>query len=311
MPDNERCKRCARVAPWFSFSGNLTLAVHKLAVGLLGGSAALVADAMHSFGDVVGSTSILLATRVSARRPDARFPYGRGKAEFIGAVFVYIVLLFFATGIVLSSTKTILRGGAERPHYITAIGALVSVLYNYMMFRFATCAGRRTNSPAIMADAFENRADALASAAVIVGIFAALLIHPVCDAIAALAVGLIIFWNCQEQLRQAARGLMDSGLSADRIDAIRHAALAQDGVTAVRFVRTRQTGVKYWIDLGISVARDLAVEKADRIAAELRQIVLDAPYCHYVEVYVLPERAAPAIGSGFEAQHSAGRSSEV
>jgi cation diffusion facilitator family transporter len=311
MPEPTRCQRCARVAPWFSFSGNLTLAIHKLAVGLLGGSAALVADAMHSFGDVVGSTSILLATRVSARRPDPRFPYGRGKAEFIGAVFVYIVLLFFAGGIVLTSIKSIVSGHLAAPHYITAVGALVSVLYNYMMYKFATCAGRRANSPAVMADAFENRADALASVAVIVGIFAALLIHPVCDALAALVVGLIIFWNCQEQLRHAARGLMDNGLPARQVDAIRDAAMAQDGVVDVHFVRTRQTGVKYWIDLGISVARDVCVEKADGVAARVRQVVLEAPHCHYVEVYVLPERGFPLVAGDSTAAHSVALSSEV
>ncbi len=293
MAELTRCQRCARVAPWFSFWGNLILALHKLAVGILGGSSALVADAAHSFADVVGSSSILLATRVSAQEPDPRFPYGRGKAEFIGAVFVYIVLLFFAGGIVISAIDTMVDGRAKPPHYITAVGALVSVFYNHMMYKFATCAGTRNNSPAILADAFENRADALSSIAVIGGILAAMFIHPICDSIAALIVGLIIFWNCQDQLRQAARGLMDNGLPAERVEAIRRMALAQNGVVDVPFVRTRQTGVKYWIDLGISVARDLKVDRADRIVTDVRGAVQSSPQCHYVEVYVVPSDGSP------------------
>lgn len=286
MVDPERCRRCARIAPWFSFCGNLTLAIHKLVVGLLGRSAALVADAMHSFGDVVGSTSILMATRVSAHHPDQRFPYGKGKAEFVGAVFVYVVLLFFAGGIIISSIHSMLDSHLEPPHFITAVGALVSVLYNYLMYKFATCAGTRNNSPAILADAFENRADALASVAVIVGIFGALLIHPICDAIAALVVGLIIFWNCQEQLRLAARGLMDNGLPPERIELIRRAARAQEGVLDVHYVRTRQTGVRFWIDLGIRVPPGIPVERADTIVSRVRSAVRRTPQCHYVEVYV-------------------------
>lgn len=289
MVDAARCRRCARIAPWASFWGNLALAVHKLAVGLLGQSTALIADAMHSFADVVGSTSILVATKISAQPPDRRFPYGRGKAEFVGAVFVYVLLSFFAGGIVLSSIQTIVDGSAKPPHFITAIGAIVSVLYNYLMYKFTTCAGIRNNSPAILADAFENRADALSSVAVIFGIFAAIVIHPICDPIAALIVGLIILWNCQDQLRAAARGLMDSGVSSEELDEIRRSALEQDGVQDVLFVRTRQTGVRFWVDVGVSVAHDMSVARADRVSALVRDAVRKMPHCHYVEVYVSPE----------------------
>lgn len=141
-----RCKRCAGVVPWFSLWGNLGLAVYKLVLGLLGRSAALVADAMHSFADVVGSTGILIATRVSGREPDARYPYGRGKAEFIGAAFVYTVLLFFAAGIVVGAIQTMLEDSPEPPQFFAALGALFSVLYNYLMYKYATCVGRRNNS---------------------------------------------------------------------------------------------------------------------------------------------------------------------
>jgi len=287
MADISRCRRCARIAPWLSFWGNLALALHKLVVGLLGGSSALVADAMHSFADVMGSSSILVATRVSSQSPDTRFPYGRGKAEFVGAVFVYVLLAFFAGGIVWTSSRAILDGTAERPHIVTAVGALVSVLYNYLMYKYATCAGTRNNSPAILADAFENRADALSSVAVIIGIFAALLINPVCDAIGALIVGVIILWNCQEQLRIAARGLMDNGLPPDNVATITSAAM-QDGVLDVLFVRTRQTGVRFWMDVGVAVAPDASVDRADKISAAVRSAVMQTPLCHHVEVYVLP-----------------------
>ncbi len=288
MVDPARCRRCAKIAPWFSFAGNLSLAIHKLVVGILGRSTALVADAVHSFGDVLGSTSILVATRVASRPPDSKFPYGRGKAEFVGAVFVYVVLLFFAGGIVISSVRSIVSGQVTPPHYVTAAGAFVSVMYNYIMYRFTACAGARNNSPAILADAFENRADAMSSVAVIVGIVAAHVIHPVCDALAALAVGIIILWNCQERLREAAAGLMDRGMPPERIEAIKMSVLDHTHVSSVAFVRTRQTGAHFWIDLGIHVPDGLTVDDATRVANAVRETVAQTPQCHYVEVYLFP-----------------------
>jgi cation diffusion facilitator family transporter len=297
MADLPACsKTCVRVVPWFSLWGNFGLAVYKLVVGVLGQSAALVADAMHSFADVIGSTGILVATKVSAKDPDQYFPYGRGKAEFIGAIFVYTVLLFFAGGISLSALDSIINPSQlDSPHIATLLGALVSVMYNYVMYKYATCVGKQNRSPAILADAFENRADAISSVACIGGIFGAMLVHPVCDPIAALVVGLIIFWNCQEQLREAASGLMDTGLPDDDQERIKRAVLNHEGVTDVSFLRTRQTGARFWIDVGIVVPGDYGVEQADAVAAQIRRGLTKTPYCHHVEVFVEPSPEAPRL----------------
>lgn len=290
---SDRCAHCAKIVPWTSFWGNLSLGVYKLLVGLLGRSAALVADAVHSFADVIGSSGIVVATRISARDPDEQYPYGRGKAEFIGAVFVYTILLFFSGGIIVGAIRTMLSKNPQPPHFFTALGALISVFYNYIMYKYSRCVGRRNNSPAILADAFENRADAISSVACIVGIVAAVTINPICDALAALAVGLIILWNCQGQLREAARGLMDSGLPLRDTEHVREQVMSVAGVAKIAYLRSRQTGVRFWVDVGIEVQGQLAVKEADAIASAVCEAVQQIPECHHVEVYVLPAHGAP------------------
>jgi cation diffusion facilitator family transporter len=286
------CRRCARGVPWVSFWGNLGLAIYKFVVGTIGGSAALVADAFHSFADVVGSTGILVATKVSSKQPTHRYPYGTGKAEFLGAVFIYTFLIFFAGGIVYHAVLRMFHPELAAPHFATLLGAVVSIGYNYIMFRYATCVGRRNNSPAILADAFENKADAISSVACVGGIFGAMFVHPICDPIAALLVGLVIFWNCQEQLREAASGLLDMGLSAEDVEHIKKIALKHEGVVGVRLVRTRRTGARYWMDIELDVPRDLRVASVDEIAAKIRDELKQNPLCHHVEIFAFPEAAA-------------------
>lgn len=285
-PDRAECRRCARKVPWVSLAGNLGLALFKLVVGVLGRSAALVADSFHSFADVIGSTGIVIATKVSARKPSPGFPFGTGKAEFIGAAFVYTILLFFAAGITFSAIMSIIDPAPRAPHFATVLGAVVSVGYNLVMYKYAFCVGTRNRSPAILADAFENRADAISSVACIVGIVGAMVIHPVCDALAALFVGLLIFWHCSEQLREAARGLMDQALPKESVDEIRQKAAEVAGVAAVTFVRTRMAGPRYWVDLGIAMAPDRPVSEADAVAAAVRDGLRQDPDCYFVEVYV-------------------------
>jgi cation diffusion facilitator family transporter len=172
------------------------------------------------------------------------------------------------------------------------LGAVVSIAYNYIMFGYATCVGRRNNSPAILADAFENKADAISSVACVGGILGAMFIHPICDPIAALMVGLLIFWNCQEQLREAARGLLDMGLEPEDVEHIKKIALKYEGVLAVSFVKTRRTGARYWMDIGVEVPADLHVDRIDEIAAGIRDELKTNPLCHHVEVFAFPHGSA-------------------
>lgn len=283
------CNACARRVPWVSFWGNLSLAIYKLLIGIFGGSSALVADAMHSFADVVGSTGIVIATRISALEPDANYPYGRGKAEFLGAIFVYTVLLMFAIGIVYHAIVNMFADNLEAPHVLTLLGAVVSVLHNIFLFKYFSCVGRRNNSPAILADAFENRADAISSVACIFGIFGAMVVHPICDPIAALAVGIVIFWNCQEQLREAASGLMDRALDEDDRERIEHVLLDDEHVSKVAFLRTRQSGARYWMDIGLEVPAELTTTEADEVMNRLRQRLARSPQYHFAQFFLMPE----------------------
>jgi cation diffusion facilitator family transporter len=194
--------------------------------------------------------------------------------------------------VIYAAVQQIRAGTTDPPHYLTVLGALVSVIYNYLMYRFASCVGLRVNSPAIMADAFENRTDAISSVACIVGIIAALLIHPVCDAIAALAVGGVILHNSIEQLREATAGLMDAGLPADRVADIERRVLLREEVARIVYLRSRQIGAGFWVDLGVELEPRMTLKKAAGIALEIEREVGARNMVTHAEVYVFPSGPA-------------------
>ena len=288
MPE-ERCIRCGNRVPWVSLWGNLTITVYKVVVGVLGGSSALIADGVLSFTDVIGTSAVIGTRKVSGRPSDEGHAYGHGKAEFLGSAFVYTLLLFISGAIFVGGLLLILEGHTTKPRIVALLAAVVSVLYNVFMYRLGQCAGHENNSPAILANSFENRADGISSAAVIVGIALAIYVHPICDPIAAMGVGVIIFVNCLVQLNESMSGLMDRALPSEVIRRIKHVALAQKGVAGVDFVKTRQTGSNYWVDLGILVPRDLEVARSDDIASEVRnELMRRSERFHNVQVFVAP-----------------------
>ena len=288
----ETCRRCAARVPWWAFFGNLALTLYKISVGYLGSSPALIADGVHSFSDVIGTGVILMSTRVSSRPPDAKHPFGYGKVEFMSSLFIYVVLLVLSVVIFIGALVIFLRGHYHPPHLLTFFGGVISIIYNVMLYRLGRCAGNRTNSPALMANAFESRADAVSSTAVCAGILLAITVHPAADPIAAMIVGIIIFTNCIKEGRKAIGGLMDESVSPRVVDRIRQLVEEQPGVENVDFVRVRATGNGYWLDLGIGLSPTIPATQAQELAGEVKSAVLArSRQLTAVEVYVAPHLA--------------------
>ena len=97
------------------------------------------------------------------------------------------------------------------------------------------------------------------------------------------------------RLKEAAIGLMDGGMPEEVLQYVRQTALGQTGVLGLKFLRSRRTGARYWVDLGIEVPPDLPVEQADLIAAAVRSRVQRTPQCHHADVYVLPTDSAAVV----------------
>ena len=110
----------------------------------------------------------------------------------------------------------------------------------------------------------------------------------------------MIFANCLMELNKSVSGLMDRALPSDAVGRIRRVALDQDGVVGVDFVKTRQTGSDYWVDLGILVDENLDVAHSDKIASAVRnELMRRSERLGQVEIYVAPSRVKADKRRGF------------
>jgi cation diffusion facilitator family transporter len=238
---------------------------------------------------VIGTISVLVSRAISANPADEEHHYGHGKVEFMSSAFVYIILIFLSAAIFVGGVLMIVHVRYRKPEPIALLASCVSILVNGLMYNLGLCAGKRTNSPALLANAFENRADALSAIAVVVGVSASVLIHPIFDPIAAMLVGVHIFLNSVKQLKTSAGGLTDKSLPPEYVQRIRSVVRQQGGVESVEFVKTRQTGSNYWVDIGIRVDGDCNVCESEVIAATVRaEIMRRSEKIDSVEVFIAP-----------------------
>jgi len=269
--------------------GNFLLTGAKLAIGLLGGSAALVADGFHSLSDLAGDVGVLVALRASAAPPDHDHPYGHYNFETLGAMTVSLLLL--GTGILLGreAVVRILARQAAAPSLAALTAALVSIFVKEAMARYTAWVGRLHRSPALRTNAAHHRSDALSSLAAAVGILGARLGHPAADSVAALLISVWIIRMGWVLLRENTGILMEARPDQQLHDRVANCARGVQGVRAISRLRIRPRGSIYVVDIEVTVPPQLTVAEGHHIAHEVEQrLRSDVPGVIGANVHVEP-----------------------
>jgi cation diffusion facilitator family transporter len=268
---SEHCRLCRDEVTWWSIFANIGLSAFKGLLGAMTGSVALVADAMHSGADVVASFVTLFSLKVSARKANDKYPYGYGNVQFIASSIVGLILILGAIYLMYESVMKIVGGNLESPSMIAVFGAIVSIVVNELMYRYQGCVGKENNSPAIIANAWDNRSDAMSSVGVLIGILFAVLGYPIADVLAALVVGVMVAKIGIELNIEAIDGLMDSSIEMDVLKEVYDIAMDTPKVEGVQFLRGRNVGEDVHLDISILIKGKLKVQDGDAISESIKK----------------------------------------
>lgn len=279
---------------------NVVLAVVKVVVGVVGHSAALVADGVHSLSDLVSDVVVLYAAKLGSEHADERHPYGHARIETLATVVVGALLLLVAAGIAIDAVQRLFH--PERllhPTLLTLVIAVVSVLSKEWLFHYTMRVARRVRSNLLRANAWHHRSDAISSVVVIVGIGGALAGLDYLDAVAAVVVGLMIAKAGWDLAAHSVSELVDTGLEPERLEAIRNAILEVEGVGALHMLRTRRMGPDALVDVHILVDPTISVSEGHQLSEKVRwHLIRNIDEVADVTVHIDPEddeRAAPSM----------------
>lgn len=260
---------------WLGILANLALALMKGLVGVMAGSKAMLADALHSATDLTGSLVTLVAFRVANKPPDDCHPYGHVKAESLAEKIIGLILIITGINVAWMSVQGIVNWDTTTIPGATALyAALLSILVKEGMFQYKIRLGRKLQSVALMANAWEHRSDAYTSIATFIGIGGARLGYPVLDPIAGLVVALIVVRIGIKLVINAMAGLMDKVPDPNLRRQVADLAAKIDGVKQVGQVWLRPMGDFILAELTIGVSNALNVGEGHQVAAAVRDAIL-------------------------------------
>ncbi len=284
----------------WSFVGLMATALLQAVVVALSGSIALLADAIHNFGDASTAIPLGIAFVLARRGVTRRFTYGLGRVEdFAGLVIVATILVTA----VIACYEAIQRLVHPQPVVLlwaVMLASVVGFVGNEAVAIFRIRIGWQIGSVALIADGYHARVDGWTSLAVLVGAVGVWAGYPLADPIAGLLISAAIFVLVWQSARSVLGRMLDS-VDSDTLEAISHAASHVPRVEEVTDVRARWIGHRLHAELSVTVAGGLSVGEGHEVAREVRhQLLHHVPHLGGVTVHVDP------VGQGGEHHHRIG-----
>ena len=267
---------------WIGSIVNLLLLIFKFVAGIVGHSAAMVADAVHSLSDFVTDVIVILFVRISGKPQDEGHDYGHGKYETLATAIIGIILFFVGVGILYNGTTSVIDtlGGKTlvKPSIWALIVAAISILSKELLYRYTIYKGKHLNSQALTANAWHHRSDALSSIGTLIGIGGAICLGEqwrILDPIAAIVVSIFIMKVAMQLLKPCVDELLERSLPADTENKILEIIGSFPEVSAPHNLRTRRIGNHIAIEVHIRMAGEISLLEAHTIATNIERRLKD------------------------------------
>lgn len=278
---------------WVGIIADLAMGGAKIAGGAVGASEALVADGIDSLSDTLSGLVVLHGARRARRPPDARHPYGHGKAEVLAGQIVAIMVMIVGVVFGYRAVSHVISPHREPlPEAWTIWFAVGSIVGKESLYRYKMRLGRRLKSESLIADAMNRRSDVLASLVALAGIGVARYLGPewqMFDPIAAAVICVIIFGIGLAAFVRTASALMDETADGDTLRQIRLAAAGIEGVRDTEKLMTRRSGLETHMELHVEVDGGMSVNDSHHIASQVADAIKrQVPGVTQVTVHIEP-----------------------
>ncbi len=269
----------ARKITFVGFFINSILSVLKITAGIIGKSNAMLADGIHSLSDFFTDIVVLVGFKFTEKPADKDHNFGHEKYETFATFIIGIALLLAGFDILQGGAVNVYKIAFKneilpRPKLIAIIAALISIFSKEFLFRFTKKIGEKINSPAVIANGWHHRSDALSSIGTLIGISVAYFLGDkwiIFDPIAAIVVSVFIFKVAFEIMLPAVNELLESSLDEKDVKYISNLIESNQGIKNYHNLRTRRIGSNIAIEAHLMFDKNISLYQAHAISESIEK----------------------------------------
>ena len=259
---------------------NIILTILKIIAGILGRSAAMVADGIHSLSDLLSDIVVLVFTHISSKGKDKKHSFGHGKFETLATLIVSVILVAAGARLMADGIRSIIEVTNGKiipaPGSIALWAAIISIISKEILYHATIRTAKRANSPVVLANAWHHRSDALSSIGALAGIGGAMVLGDkwtILDPIASCCISIAIIVVAIKMALPSLAELLETSLPDEIEKDIINIANSVNGVDDIHELKTRRNGISYIIDAHIVVNPHISITEAHNIATDVENAI--------------------------------------
>ena len=200
---------------------NVFLAAFKAVIGLLSNSIAIVLDAVNNISDAGSSLITIVGTKLAARKPDKKHPFGYGRIEYLSAMVISVIVLYAGITSFVESVKQIIH--PETPDYsaVSLIIVAVAVVVKILLGRYVKATGEKVNSDSLINSGKDAMLDSVISASTLVAAGIFLMFHISLEAWLGAVISIVIIKSGVEMLRDTISQILGEPNDPDLVNRIK------------------------------------------------------------------------------------------
>lgn len=252
---------------------NIVLTTLKIIAGILGRSAAMIADGVHSLSDLFSDVIVLIFTHISSKGKDRDHSFGHGKFETLATLIVSVMLVVVGADFMAKGVRKIigvLNGEMiPVPGMVAFWAAAASIAAKEILYHVTARVGKKINSPVVMANAWHHRSDAFSSIGALAGIGGAIILGDrwaILDPLASCGISIAIIAVAVKMALPSLAELLEASLPEEMENEIKEIAMSVEGVDDIHELKTRRNGISVIIDAHVVVDPDMTVVQAHDIS---------------------------------------------
>ena len=274
---------------WVSVTVNGVLFVLKLVIGLMVGAVSVIADAVHTFSDVISSAVVVWGFKQAQKPADKEHPYGHGRAEYIATLIIAILLCVAGIEFIEAAFERISDPQLIEVKWWMVIVLAVTIVLKEITARYAKFLSSKVASGTLHADAWHHRTDAISSLLVVIAMIAGIYGYPAVDGWAGLGVSLFLIYTGFDIARDAVDDLIGKPPTSEEVETIRQIIMKINGVLGVHDITVHSYGQDKFASVHVEIDADKTTAEAHDLAENVETQLMEglnvAPTVHIDPVY--------------------------
>lgn len=268
---------------------NLLLLTLKILAGVMSRSQAMVADGIHSIGDVFSSVMSFIGAKLSSKPKDKEHPYGHGKAEYIFSLLIGLSMILASLIMINNSIKSIIDKSQIIFSDWLLVVCIISIIIKAILYLYCRVKYESTNSILIKANMEDHRNDIFLTVSTLISVMAGYYGMHFVDGFIGMAISSWILFVGIKLCIEAYKILMDTNIGQDMENEIFDFVDLKDEVVCVDSIDGRPIGQKFVIILKISMDSNITIRRAHNFSEKLKQEIIDRfVYVEDVIVHINP-----------------------